>query len=179
MSAGVQVAALYVRSDSVYRSIGVDCWDIGRDARRYSGPCPVVAHPPCRAWGRLRGFAKPRADEKALGLRAVWQVRKFGGVLEHPASSLLFMAAGGCRPGTRADMFGGWIMPVMQQDFGHKAPKATWLYIVGCSPSDLPAYGLRLGLVGGRVASMGKAERERTPVDFARWLVDIAARCSK
>lgn len=178
MSAG-QVAALYVRGDSVYKSLGVDCWDIDRDARRYGGPGPVVAHPPCRAWGRLRSFAKPRRDEKALALRAVWQVRRFGGVLEHPASSLLFMAAGGLRPGQRMDMFGGWVMPVNQQDFGHLAPKATWLYVVGLSPAKLPGYGLRLGVAPGRIANMSKANRERTPEAFARWLVDIAARCGK
>lgn len=177
MSAG-QVAALYVRGDSIYRQLGVDCWDIERDARRYGGPGPVVAHPPCRAWGRLRAFAKPRHDEKAAGLRALWQVRRFGGVLEHPASSLLFMAAGGLRPGAGRDAFGGWVLPVLQQDFGHRAPKATWLYIVGCDPADIPGFALRLGVAPGRVSSMGKAERERTPEAFARWLIDLAGRCA-
>lgn len=178
MSAG-QVAALYVRADSVYKSLGVDCWDAERDARLYCGPGPVVAHPPCRAWGRLRTFAKPRHDEKALGLRAVWAVRKFGGVLEHPASSLLFVAAGGLRPGQATDMFGGWVMPLNQQDFGHAAPKATWLYVVGLSPAQLPDFGLRLGVAPGRIANMSKAQRERTPEAFARWLIDLAARCAK
>lgn len=172
------VAALYVRADSIYKTMpGVDCWDAGRDARRYSGPLPVVAHPPCRAWGRLRGFAKPRHDEKALGLRAIWQARKFGGVVEHPASSLLFMAAGGLRPGQAVDAFGGWVLPVLQQDFGHLAPKATWLYVVGCRPGDVPGFGMRLGVAPGRIANMSKAQRERTPPDFAAWLVDLAARC--
>ncbi|MWL55341.1 hypothetical protein GQL84_23735, partial [Escherichia coli] len=58
-----------------------DVFDIERDARTFAGGMPVVAHPPCRAWGRLRKFAKPRPDEKALALFAVAQVRAFGGVL--------------------------------------------------------------------------------------------------
>lgn len=174
-----QVAALYVRGDSVYKSLGVDCWDIDRDARMYAGPGPVVAHPPCRAWGRLRSFAKPRKDEKKLGMLAIWAVRKFGGVVEHPASSLLFMAAGGLRPGQARDAFGGWIMPVNQQDFGHSAPKATWLYVVGLLPADLPVFGVRLGVAQGRIANMSKRQREATPEAFARWLIDIAARCAR
>jgi len=174
-----QVAALFVRSDSVYKSLGVDCWDAERDARGYCGPWPVVAHPPCRAWGRLRAFAKPRHDEKALGLKAIWAVRKFGGVLEHPASSLLFMAAGGLKPGQARDAFGGWVLPVLQQDFGHEAPKATWCYVVGVSPSDIPDFGLRLGVAPGRIANMSRAQREATPRPFAEWLVELAARCGK
>ena len=57
------VAVLFVRSDSVYKQMAdVDCYDIDRDARTWPGGCPVVAHPPCRAWGLLRQFAKPRPD---------------------------------------------------------------------------------------------------------------------
>ncbi len=61
------VAVLYARADSNYRALDrCDVWDAERDARRWPGGVPVVAHPPCRAWGRLRAFAKPREDEKAL-----------------------------------------------------------------------------------------------------------------
>lgn len=43
------VAVLFARQDSHYKSIaGVDVWDIDRDARKWPGGMPVVAHPPCR-----------------------------------------------------------------------------------------------------------------------------------
>ena len=47
------IAALYVASAGVYFGLpGVDPWDVERDARKYAGPHPVVAHPPCERWGR-------------------------------------------------------------------------------------------------------------------------------
>ena len=87
------VAVLFARSDSVYKTLpGCDVYDMERDARIYDGPHPVVAHPPCRAWGRLRVFASPRPDERNLARLAVAMVREFGGVLEHPAGSTLWAA---------------------------------------------------------------------------------------
>ena len=81
----MQIAVLFARADSNYKQLPeCDVWDAERDARNWPGGCQVVAHPPCRAWGRLRHFAKPRDDEKDLARFAVAQVRKWGGVLEHP-----------------------------------------------------------------------------------------------
>ena len=46
------VAILFARSDSYYKTLPeCDVWDIERDARKWPGGAPVVAHPPCRAWG--------------------------------------------------------------------------------------------------------------------------------
>ena len=190
MSAGV-VSVLFARGDSVYKSLpGCDVWDIDRDARRWPGGSPVVAHPPCRAWGQLRQFAKPRPDEKVLALWSVEQVREFGGVLEHPNRSSLWPVAGLPEPGSGADRFGGWTFPIHQHCFGHRAEKKTRLYIVGCKPSDLPCFPLRLdepshciGRVSGRKSGhkldLPKAEREHTPLHLAIWLLDTARRCSK
>lgn len=169
----MRVAALFVHSDSHYRDLGCDCYDIGRDARSYVGPLPVVAHPPCRAWGRLRHMAKPRVDERDLAFFAIATVRAFGGVLEHPAGSKLFEHLPA--PGWR-DAAGGWVLPVMQSWWGHRAPKRSLLYVVGVEPRDIPPMPFELGEPAGRVERMGRRERERTPPAFATWLVDLAAR---
>jgi len=184
----VRVAALFVRADSVYKTLpGVDPWDIERDARLWPGGCSVVAHPPCRTWGRLRHFANAPEGEHALALWAVEQVRQFGGVLEHPKASTLWPAAGLPTPGAR-DKYGGWTMPINQHCFGHRAEKATLLYIVGCEPSDLPAFPFRMDdpthvvqsrKRAGSKPHIMKAEREQTPPALARWLVDVASRCAK
>lgn len=181
------VAVLFARADSCYKALpDVDVWDIERDARKWPGGSPVVAHPPCRAWGRLRAFARPRKGERLLATLAVRHVRAWGGVLEHPASSMLWPKAGLPAPGQR-DKYGGWTLGIHQHWWGHRAAKATLLYIVGCEPRDIPDMpALRLDepthVVQSRKRTdyrphITKAEREHTPPELARWLVELAAKC--
>lgn len=180
------VAALYCREDSNYLALpGVDVWDKLRDARRWPGGSPLVAHPPCRAWGRLRLFAHPEPGERELALRAVKQVQRCGGVLEHPRGSLLWSEAGLPAPGQRDD-YGGWTLPIHQHWWGHRAEKATLLYVVGCEPADIPQMPMLLGEPTHVVQSrkrhdcrphITKAEREHTPPNLAEWLVELARRC--
>ncbi len=188
------IAVLFARADSVYKDIpGCDVFDIGRDARKWPGGCPVVAHPPCRAWGRLSHIANPRHDEKDLARWAVSQVREWGGVLEHPAGSKLWTDQCLPLPGKR-DEYGGHTLPIHQNWWGHKAQKATWLYVVGCGPRDIPVIPLDLREPTHVIASstmrqhrghpqfrpeVTKAEREHTPPRLAEWLVELARRCAE
>ena len=187
-----QVAVLYARADSNYRALdGTDVWDAERDARRWPGGAPVVAHPPCRAWGRLRAFAKPREDEKALALHAVECVRRWGGVLEHPAGSTLWAAAGLPKPGEGVDQWGGWTLAAPQLWWGHRAEKRTWFYVVGADLRQLPQIPFSMALptryvvakTGRRkgmprwMPAMNTAEREATPPALAAWLVEAARVC--
>ena len=182
------IAVLFARRDSFYKTLpDVDVWDIDRDARNWAGGCPVVAHPPCRAWGQFAMFAKPRHDEKELAPWAVKQVRKFGGVLEHPANSKLWMTMD-LPLSQERDEFGGWTLPIHQHWWGHRAEKKTRIYVVGVDPSGIPIMPYRMdeptrviGDVGrsgfGKRPEVTKAEREHTPPELARWLVELATRC--
>lgn len=147
MTAMRTVAALYVDPRGPYVGLpDVDAWDAARDARRYAGPHPVVAHPPCERWGRY-ATGGPRADatkpgfqpRKAVGddggcfAAALAAVRRWGGVLEHPEASKAWAAHGLTAPPRSggwvpADMSGGWTCCVEQGHYGHRARKATWLY---------------------------------------------------
>ena len=183
------VAVLFARADSTYKSIeGADVWDIERDARRWPGGAPVVAHPPCRLWAKLRQFAKAAEPEieRQLAIDAVHHVRQFGGVLEHPAESTLWAHMGLPTAGRAPDAFGGWTAEVRQCDWGHKAEKRTWLYIVGCHPDDLPdipPHGEPTGVIKPQrgvprtLKIVTKAEREHTPPQLAQWLVNLARMC--
>lgn len=171
------VSVLFARSDSCYFDLVDDVWDSQRDARNYRGDNPVVCHPPCRGWGRLRHWAKPRSDEKALALFAVEQVRRCGGVLEHPWGSTLWHAAGLPHPG-KVDAWGGWTLLVDQGWWGHAAPKPSYLYIVGVDRSQVGDLPVQLHRAAGRTLDLSAADRERTPPLFARWLVDLAVKCA-
>ena len=110
---------------------------------------------------------------------AVQMVRRHGGVIEHPAWSRLWPDQGLPQPGQGRDAAGGWTLPILQQWWGHRAEKATWLYIVGAGPRDVPHLPYAMGAAPNTVENMGKAEREHTPVELARWLVELARRTKK
>ena len=184
------VAVLFARGDSHYKTLaGVEVYDMARDARTYDGPWPVVAHPPCRAWATLRHGAKPRPEERNLARLAVALVREFGGVLEHPHRTTLWDAQRLPKVGER-DAWGGHTLVIDQNWWGHRAQKRTRLYVVGCSPIDVPRMPIWLGeathtvgLWSGRDKatcrpSIAKHEYEHTPPELAEWLVELARRCS-
>lgn len=138
------VAALFVEKGGAYWNLpDVDPWDIDRDARLYGGPWPVVAHPPCQRWGKYwagsptviarTGKRLVKGDDAGCFAAALAAVRRWGGVLEHPADSYAwkhFELNLPPRSGAWvvADWQGGWTCCVEQGAYGHLARKATWLY---------------------------------------------------
>lgn len=193
----VTVAALYVQRDGCYWNLpGVDAWDQTRDARLYSGPWPVVAHPPCSRWCRLAGLIEARyghkkGDDGGCFAAALAAVRNYGGVLEHPAYTDAFVAYGLPAPpseGWQRTTCGGWVARVEQGCYGHQARKPTWLYAFGIEPSSLrwgrsldSAAAISLGFrdtwkrrLGGEVQQMSKRKRNATPAAFRDLLLSIA-----
>jgi hypothetical protein len=177
-----QVTVLFARSDSIYFSFpDVDVWDENRDATKWEGGSVVITHPPCRLWSALAHMSTAPIEEKELALLSIEQVRKWGGVLEHPKSSQLWKQL----PAPwKTDTWGGVTIELDQWHWGHVASKPTKLYIVGCD--GLPPWPLRQGsphkTVTGLVGQPGRRctqqEREGTPNDFAFWLLKIARSCT-
>jgi hypothetical protein len=151
----VKVAALYVDGKGVYANLpGVEVWDEARDARRYAGPWPVVAHPPCNRWCRFAKGIETQyphyrvGDDSGCFEAALNAVRRFGGVLEHPADSLAWaqfkLPAPRSSSGWTQDFFdGGASCYVEQGRYGHPMRKATWLYAHGVELPEL-RWGRRL-----------------------------------
>lgn len=163
------IAALFVQKAGVYDQPlylpDVDVWDEARDARRYLGPHAVVAHPPCSRWCRLAGLVEKRwghkrGDDGGCFEAALEAVRRFGGVLEHPAYSDAWKAFGLTRPDRRGGWQlcagGGFVCHVEQGRYGHPAKKSTWLFASGIDAGDLPE--LRWG-----------AEHDHTPSATVSW----------
>lgn len=169
------VAVLCTRRKSSYLQFAeADCFDEMRDAFSFNGSLPVVGHPPCRSWGRLHHLAKPSLRERDLAFYVTEMVQKNGGVLEHPAGSKLWEFAGLPRPGATADKFGGVTLSVFQGAYGHPAPKHTWLYCVRCSPGEMMKRSELVTVPYRSVESQSTASREKTPLFFAAWLIDLA-----
>lgn len=160
-----RVAALYVERGGIYfGDPDIDPWDVARDARKYAGPLPVIAHPPCQLWVNLAavnwkryGRDKPAwydgGSDGGCFESALASVRFFGGVLEHPAGTWAwkkFCLLRPYGPGWQPDYYytGGssphrrtaWVCEVWQSAYGHQARKRTWLYFVdnnGRRPPEL------------------------------------------
>ena len=198
------IAALYVEERGCYVGLdGVDALPESRDARQYAGAWLVVAHPPCQRWGRYWfggpsvAVRKVKGDDEGCFAAALASVRRWGGVLEHPATSYAWGAHGlaAPRPGGWyvADEFGGWSCQVEQGHFGHRARKATWLYACRVELPSLPwgksqatmrldsghhsAEERKRGRLVSRDVSielMGRRERLATPLPFRDLLIGIA-----
>ena len=176
------VAVLFVRKDSAYKNLpGIDAYDAERDARTFPGGLPVIAHPPCRAWGVLAHMAKPRPGERDLALWAVDVVRREGGVLEHPHGSRLWKEKPLPQAGHGEDAFGGFTIEIDQYWFGHVANKPTKLYIVGLPRAALPPIPYKAGRAAksmtGQVPGTARCtqyEREYTPPALIEWLLSVA-----
>jgi hypothetical protein len=198
------IAALFVETNGCYFGLpGVDPWDKPRDARSYSGPWPVVAHPPCQRWGRFWHGSTRKPHQFRLGEdggcfgAALTAVRNYGGVLEHPAHSSAWRWFGLKEPTQgqgwiQADNFGGWTCYVEQAHYGHFARKGTWLYAVSenlpalnwaiseqrLHPIAVERHGYEKARRIGMMAMIGGKDktkiRNATPIPFRDVLLDIA-----
>ena len=196
------IAALYVETNGCYFGLpDVDVWPIERDARKYAGPYPVVAHPPCQRWGRFWHGSTRKPHQFKLGdddgcFSAAFQaVNRFGGVLEHPADSHAWDVFGILKP----DRCGGWIATgegwtcyVEQGFYGHLSRKPTWLYAAHILPPMLrwgrgpqrlhpvavAKHGYEKARRIGMMAMVGGKDktkiRNATPVEFRDMLLSIA-----
>lgn len=205
------VAALYVETDGCYFGLpGVEPYDERRDARTYMGPHPIVAHPPCQRWGKMwfgqpltvkeTGERKRKGDDGGCFKAALIDVRKYGGVIEHPWGSHAWPHFGLTVPPraggwVKADDHGGWTCCVEQGRYGHYARKPTLLLVYGVDRDDLPEldWGIgeprldpavvermglkrtkRLGEVGAKGGGTDSTPRIGTPGPFRDLLLSIA-----
>lgn len=189
------IAALFVQTGGVYFGLpDVDPWDEARDARLYAGPWPVVAHPPCQLWTNLAhvNFKRYGGERNRPGndggcfAAALESVRRYGGVLEHPAHSYAWTRFHLQKPSDS-----GWhqtifdkcarVCEVWQSAYGHRARKRTWLYYF--SPDGHPPPELdwsrkpgthQCGWFDRIKPTLSKREASATPIPFRDLLLSIA-----
>lgn len=155
----------------------------------------MIAHPPCQRWCQLARVNEARyglkvGDDGGCFAHALDCVRRFGGVLEHPALTLAWTRFNLLRPVRgrwSCTLFdSGWVTEVHQRNYGHPANKATWLYYMGPEPpaldwsdpaptsawisSDRP----RSELTARGIRQLSKREAKATPLPFRDLLLDMA-----
>jgi hypothetical protein len=138
-------------------------------------------------WGHKRG------EDDGCFAAALGAVRKWGGVLEHPAYSDAWPTFGLPKPqrggGWTRTFCGGWVCHVEQGRYGHPARKATWLYAHGVGEPQAMRWGYERDVTSKALVSwcgnhvsngmvgrqrVGKAVAAATPPEFAEELLAIA-----
>jgi hypothetical protein len=200
------IAALFVEKNGIYFGVdGIDPWDESRDARLYDGPYRVIAHPPCARWGMYWSGGPNDTPRKRLGddggcfASALHSVRKWGGVIEHPAGSHAWEWFGLNRPPSKggwvsADRYGGMTCCVEQGFYGHMSRKRTWLYLNIGDTENLPDLmwgdcGIRAIVPKGATSDerkrilktgicqkLSKRQRAATPPGFRDALIFLVSR---
>lgn len=193
----VKIAALFVSPRGPYwNRADIDAWDEKRDARLYAGPYPVVAHPPCFLWVNLAAVNwqryqrqlpawYPGGSDDGCFASALAAVRKWGGVLEHPAFTHAWVRHNLPRPPTTgwgrvsAVSAREWVCEIWQSAYGHRARKRTWLFFAG----DQPPFDLdwrrepgtaQVGWFDRIKPTLSKAEAIKSPAAFADALINLA-----
>lgn len=173
---------LFAQLKSTYKELDCDVYDVERNALTCCDQVAAIYHPPCRSWARLRGLAKFHAGEHLLAVWSIMRIWRYGGVLEHPAGSKLWELMKLPLPGSKPDIHGGFSISLDQSWFGHKCKKNTWVYIKGLDINEIPDYSLNFNVITHCISStksnsglkeVSKDWREKTPVEFAKWLIKI------
>lgn len=166
----MEISALYVNRNSIYKQLGLDCWDQDRNALNYNGPNPVIAHPPCRLWSKwMRQFSKAPEEEKQTAWHAFDMIMQYGGILEHPYGSRFL------------DRF--WpgeikIIEVHQSWWDYPITKRTWLMMPEWYEYELP-FKLQSEFEPGQQKEWfekNKSKRSETTLQFAKFLIETVER---
>ncbi len=202
------VSALFVDARGVYPELlgREDCYTGTRtlpnglcadDARDYTGPHPVVAHPPCNLWvnmaavnwkryGRQLPAWYPGGDDGGCFAAALRAVRQYGGVLEHPAGSHAFLHHTLWVPGDEGPRWykcpspaNEWVCEVWQSAYGSRMRKRTWLLYCGARPPFELDWARepgthQCGWFDRNKPTVSKREASATPPAFARELIKLA-----
>ena len=177
----MKIPVLFANKESFYKDFEIfDVYDEERNAFNYTGRSPLIAHPPCRLFSRLRYFSNADKKELQCAYFALDKIRRFGGILEHPRSSTLWMN-GNFRLNGSVDAYGGFLRSVDLSWFGFPARKPTMLYFCGISPKNLPPFPISFNSithkVGGsgcmRLQEISIKKRSETPIDMINYFLEV------
>lgn len=154
------ISILCVARKSNYFNIpDLDLWTEERNAYLFNGNNPIIAHPPCAQWSKMRAFSRPDKVAKNLALFCWEYVNQNGGCLEHPQGSALFKYVGANR---------SQIVSINQNWFGFPSRKTTYIYFAKCEPERYP---LSFDRPLRTTTSLHSKDRSIMPLMMCKWLV--------
>lgn len=161
----MKIAILCAATNSNYFNISIpglelDIYDVNKCAYSFKFDCPVIAHPPCAQWSRLRNFSHYKPFEKYLAPFCKYAVDKCGGIMEHPSGSY-YMRNFVPRLSTYS---------INQSWFGYPGQKKTLLYFNRYKPIQHPL-SFNLPPVNN-ISSLSSNLRSLTSVSFNTWLIN-------
>jgi hypothetical protein len=164
------------RNSNYYKIPGLDVYDQDRDSRTFPGNMPVIVHPPCAQWSKMKAFSHDNPEQKQLAYFCLDELKKWGGIFEHPHGSDVWKELDWPE--------GGKFIQVDQFWWGFPARKRTTLFFYRCKPIQYPLnfdavqYTVALSrsnsknLMATRLPEMKKSQRSITTLSFNQWLVD-------
>jgi hypothetical protein len=136
----------------------LDLWNAERNVYLFNSGNPVIAHPPCAQWGKLKYFAKENQLEKKLAIWCFELVLMNGGIFEHPEGSTIFKYMG-YKP----------TMSVNLNWFGSPFKKTTYLFFNRFKPAAFP---LNFDAITQKVQDVScKNDRNKTPVKMIEFFL--------
>lgn len=152
------VSVLCVAENSNYFQYDLDLWTKQRNAYNFNSNNPIIAHPPCAQWSRLKGLANYNELEKQLGSFCYEKIISNGGILEHPLESSLWKYLN-IKPTVNCQL--NW--------FGFPAVKKTGLFIYGYEPLPPPFNldAIQCAIGGSKnYKELPKKMRDKTPISM-------------
>jgi len=165
MTSNLKIAILCVDESSNYyqlsKKYNLDIYSASRSMLLFNDSCPVICHPPCAQWSRLKNFAHVNDELKKLAPLCYDIVNSNGGILEHPSGTSLFKTV-------KADT--NKILSVDQHWWNFPARKRTYLYFHKVKPISFP---LNLNAYPGKVSlNIPTQMRSRGTIEFNEWLIN-------
>jgi hypothetical protein len=174
------ISVLCTNENSNYKLIpGLDLWPASRDMHHYGGSNPVICHPPCAQWSRMRAFANDNPSQKFLALMCWDIVNSNGGIFEHPSASSFWHYV--CADRSR-------LISVNQSWWGFPCRKTTWLYFSKCQPLSYPLSFIPVVHTISTTSKKyrkfkelqgSKQNRSLMPLPFCQYLVDCVRASSE
>lgn len=146
-------------------------YNINNDAMNFNDNRPLIAHPPCRLWSKLKGLSTAPQHERGLAYHALYLVYKNGGILEHPYPSDLWNQTGLLTTKLKKNHI---LLKINQGNFGLEIRKPTLLFINGLTHNQLPDYPfMENPKIYQKIENLKKDKRSETPPQLIEFFYSI------